>query len=63
MKFYVCSYYSLLDGVVISWHTSKASANAMAKAVKGDDPIVFPVNVPTKKTELLLWLNENVTSD
>lgn len=63
MKFYVCSYYSPLDGVVITWHTSKASANAMAKSVKGEDPLVFPVNVPTKKNELLLWLNENMTSD
>jgi hypothetical protein len=63
MKFYVCTYYSPLDGVVITWHTSKKEANTEARSIRGEDPAVFAVNVPTKKKELLRWLNENVTSD
>lgn len=68
MKLYRAEWDDPDDGTIVSWHASKREAkSAVSDAIKNgnaqEPTSVKAVNVPTKKGELIAWLNLWVNRD
>lgn len=70
MKLWRATYYDNNGlGTCIEWHaTKRAAEQAMRKALENgegstDDHGIDYVDVPTKKAEMIRWLNQNCNSN
>lgn len=69
MKIYRLAFHSRHEGLMLSWHTSKAGAAAARRALgrdlghpQGVDEIT-EIHVPTDREGLVGWLNANFNRD
>ena len=70
MKIYRCNFYCPVMGNTISWHSSRKSAEDELRSLQLQraEPPVGPegiecVDFPTRKKDVIQWLNSNLKSD
>lgn len=68
MRIYRLSFWDSEEGHLLEWHASKAAAEKALRRLRREKTESGPIRIsavefPTRKREILKWLNENLQHD